>query len=64
MSRIFMAHGRQGLLALLVLTGAAASETDRTVAPDARQPNNEGGQPAIECPLARSMRKPVVASML
>jgi hypothetical protein len=61
MSRIFMAHGRQGLL---VLAGAAASETDRTIVPDAGQPNNEGGQPAIECPLARSMRKPVVASML
>jgi len=56
-----MAHGRQGLL---VLAGAAASETDRTIVPDAGQPNNEGGQPAIECPLARSMRKPVVASML
>jgi SAM-dependent methyltransferase len=53
MNRIFITLGYQSLLALVVLAGAAASEANRPSAPDAGQPNTEGGQPAIECPLAK-----------
>jgi SAM-dependent methyltransferase len=53
MSRTLIALGQQSLVVLVVLSGTAVSETNRPSAPDAGQPSPEGGQQAIECPLAK-----------